>query len=128
MIFGCSPCVFSSNANARSCRSVSERRYESPTLFAAFFILFEYSSWGIFIFTLPLSMAVLKRTCIIEFLFISSCTFGTVTCSSPSEKGSNPAKNADVSNMIIFFCVLLLAVMIFGHLGPWNSNLQFSRS
>jgi len=88
MISGFSPSVLSSNANARSCVSVSERRYESPILFADVFILFRYSSLGILIFTLPFSIAALKRTPVIEVFFISSYTFGTVTCSLPSEKGS----------------------------------------
>jgi hypothetical protein len=65
--------------------------------------LFKYSSCGILIFILPFSIAVLKRTCAIEVFFISSCTFGTVTCSLLSEKGSNPAKNAEVSKTIILF-------------------------
>ena len=83
--------------------SVSESKYESPSLLADSLTLFENSSVGIMLFILPLSTAVLKRTQAMELVLISSPTFGTVTCSALSENGSNPAKNAEVSNTIIFF-------------------------
>lgn len=102
MISGRSPLAFNSKANASSCMSVSESRNESPTLLAWALTLFEYSSEGILILILPLSTAVLKRTHAMELACISSLTLGTVTCSSPSENGSNPAKNAEVSKTIIF--------------------------
>ena len=127
MISGCFPLVLSSSANARSCMSVSERRCASPNLFADILILFVYSSWGVLIFTLPFSIAALKRIHPIDVVFISSCTFGTVTCSLSSAKGSYPARNADVSKMAIFFCVLLFVCM-FCHLEPWYSSLQLRRS
>ena len=48
----------------------------------------------------PFSVAVLKRTQMIELVLISSSTLGTVTCSSLTEKGSNPARKAEVSSTI----------------------------
>jgi hypothetical protein len=72
--------------------------------------LFENSSEGAFIFILPLSTAVLKRTHAIELVLISSPTLGTVFCSSPRENGSNPARKAEVSKTIIF--LLLLVCML----------------
>ena len=103
--------AFNSKAKDNSCMSVSDNKYESPTLLAEALTLFEYSSEGILILILPLSTAVLKRTHAMELVLISSPTLGTVTCSSPNENGSNPAKNAEVSNTIIFLQALFDCIL-----------------
>ncbi len=124
MISGRSPLAFNCNAKAKSCMSVSDSKNESPTLLAETFTLFENSSEGILILILPLSTAVLKRTQAIELVCISSPTLGTVTCSSPSENGSNPAKNAEVSKTMIFLQALFVCIY---HPVPLNSNRFLSR-
>jgi hypothetical protein len=56
---------------------------------------------GVLTFTFPLSIAALNRNHVIEVPLISSFTCGTVICSSFIEKGSNPAKKAEVSSTMI---------------------------
>jgi hypothetical protein len=104
--------------------SVSERKKASPTLFAEAFTLFQYSSVGVLIVILPFSAAVLNRTHVIELVLNSSSTLGTVAWSSLTEKGSNPAKKAEVSSTITRLDSLFF--WIFHHI-PLNSNLHRSR-
>src|SRR3972149_1868955 len=78
--------------------SVSDRKNESPTVFADAFTRFQHSSEGSFTFSFPFSTAVLKRTHVIVLVLISSSTLCTVAWSSLREKGSNPAKKAEVSS------------------------------
>jgi len=80
--------------------SVSDRKNESPTVIAEAFASLRASSEGALILSLLFSTAVLNLTQIIEFVLISSSTLGTVAWVSLIEKGSNPAKKADVSKTI----------------------------
>src|SRR4030067_3872482 len=90
--------------------SVSDRKNESPTVFADAFTLFQHSSEGSFTFSFPFSTAVLNRTHVIVLVLISSSTLCTVAWSSFREKGSNPAKKAGVSSIKtvlhgLFLCI-----------------------
>jgi hypothetical protein len=113
------PAALSSKAKAKICMSVSDKKNESPTLFAEAFTLFQKSSEGALTFSFPLSTAVLNRTHGIELFLISSLTLGTVAWSSFTEKGSNPAKKAEVSSTMIRLHGLFLWIF---HPVPLNSN------
>jgi hypothetical protein len=104
--------------------SVSDKKNESPTVTADAFTHFKDSSKGAFTFSFPFSTAVLNRIHIIEFALISSFTLGAVAWSSLTEKGSNPAKKADVSKTMTSLCGLFLWIF---HPIPLNSNLLRNR-
>ena len=125
MICGLRPVVFSCSARANICLSVSERKNVSPTLIAEVSTRCRHSSVGVLTVTFPLSMAVLNRNHVIEFVRISSSTLGAVICSSLTEKGLNPAKKADVSRTITRSCGLFSQIF---HPMPLNSNLFRSLS
>jgi hypothetical protein len=90
-------CALSSKAKANTCISVSDKKKESPTRLADSLAKLQKFSEGVLTFTFPLSIAVVNRNHVIELPLISSSTLGTVNWFSPTEKGSNPARKADVS-------------------------------
>ena len=94
---------FSSMAKANTCMSTSERKSTSPTVLHASLTLAKKVALGILTFNFLLSTAVLNRIQASEFGNSSSFTVGTEYCSSLTEKGSKPAINAQVSNMMIRF-------------------------
>ena len=116
--------ALSSKARASSCLSVSERKNVSPMAVAQASTLFSDSSVGCFTMSFPFSVAALNLTQVIEFTLISSSTLGTVTCSSLTEKGSSPARKAEVSKINTFRGVLS---WIF-HPMPLNNSLFRNRS
>ncbi len=100
--------------------SVSDKKKESPTVVADVLIFSKNFSAGCLIFTLPLSTAVLNLRKVMELVLISSSTLGAVTCSSITEKGSNPARKAEVSKTRTRKRRLLFWI---SHPIPLNSNL-----
>jgi hypothetical protein len=120
MICGLRPLFFSCSAIASICLSVSERKNVSPTVIADVSTRFRHSSDGILTIIFLLSTAVLNRTHVMDFVRISSSTLGVVICSSFMEKGSKPAKKADVSRTITLLCGLFSQIF---HPMPLNSNL-----
>jgi hypothetical protein len=99
--------------------SVSDKKNESPTLFAEAVTLFKKSTEGALTFSFPFSTAVLNRTHGIELFLNSSLTLGAVAWSSLTEKGSNPAKKAEVSSTMTSLHGLFLWI---SHPIPLNSN------
>ena len=96
----------------------------SPTVVAQVSTFLRDSGVGCLMVNFALSIAALNLTHVIEFVLNSSSTSGTVTCSSLIEKGSRPARKAEVSKINIFRGVFSWMF----HPMPLKSSLFLSRS